>query len=242
MNAQGPSGSPAPEDPHRLVVTRVTEDANLVESLQGVAVNRCELLGNCAASSVTIIIGGRAITMAATDDVAETLDQAQYNAGDGPCLTAARHQQVIRVDDLAADNRWPQFRAAGEKGGVASSLSIPLLIDDADTFGALNVYGTAASAFSTADERIAEGFAAHAAIVVSNVVAKWETIALSRNLSAAMEHRGVIEQAKGILMGAHRISADDACNLLRQRSQNENRKRRDVALDVVADSQPMGGT
>ena len=65
---------------------------------------------------------------------------------------------------------------------------------------------------------------------------------MAHNLSAAMEHRGVIEQAKGILMGAHRISADDAFNLLRQRSQNENRKLRDVALDVVADSQPVGGT
>ena len=149
---------------------------------------------------------------------------------------------MIGVDDFAADSRWPRFRAAGEDGGVASSLSVPLLIDDDDTFGALNVYGKSAFAFSADDERIAQRFATHAAVVVSNVVAYWDAIALSRNLTAAMDHSGVIEQAKGVLMGTHRVSADDAFNLLRQRSQSENRKLRDVALDVVADTQAAAGS
>ena len=241
MTSHEPSGSSAPADFGSFVATRVADDANLEASLQRVAVAGCQLLDNCLASSVTIITGGRAITMASTDDVALTLDQAQYDAGDGPCLTAARREEVIRVDDLVADSRWPRFRAAGEEGGVASSLSIPLLIADDDTFGALNVYGKAAFAFSAEDEHIARGFATHGAIVASNVVAYWEAIALSRNLTAAMDHRGVIEQAKGVLMGAHRISADDAFDLLRQRSQHENRKLRDVALDIVAETQTAAG-
>ena len=223
------------------VLTRVTDDANLLESLQRVAAAGCELLANCAASSVTVIAAGRPVTMAATDDIAEVLDQAQYDADDGPCLTAARREQVVRVDDLAGDDRWPQYRHAGGAHGVTSSLSLPLLIPDDDTFGALNIYGKAAGGFSRDDERIARGFAAHAAVVVANVIAYWEALALSRNLSAAMEHRGVIEQAKGILMGAHRISADDAFNLLRQRSQSENRKLRDIVVEVVAATQPAVG-
>ena len=135
--------------------------------MQRVAVAGCELLDNCLASSVTIIItGGRAITMASTDDVALKLDQAQYDVGDGPCLTAARrHEEVIHVDDLAADSRWPRFRAAGEEGGVASSLSIPLLIAGRRHLRRVNVYGKAAFAFSADDERIARGFATHGAIV-----------------------------------------------------------------------------
>ena len=92
MNCHEPSGSSTPSEQGSYVATRVTDDANLVESLQRVAVAGCELLANCAASSVTIITGGRAITMAATDDVAVKLDQAQYDAGDGPCLTAARSE------------------------------------------------------------------------------------------------------------------------------------------------------
>ena len=73
------------------------------------------------------------------------------------------------------------------------------------------------------------------------MIAYWEVLARSRHLSAAMVHRGVIEQAKGILMGEHHISADEAFGQLRQRSQNENRKLRDIAVDVVAGTRPAGG-
>ena len=72
--------------------------------------------------------------------------------------------------------------------------------------------------------------------MVSNVQAYWASLELSRNLSRAMETRGVIEQAKGILMSTHRVSADDAFDLLVTRSQNENRKLRDVADDVVREA------
>jgi GAF domain-containing protein len=219
------------------VLTRVTDDGNLTESLQRLAAAGCELLSNCAAASITIIAGGRAITMASTDDVAAGLDQSQYDAGDGPCLTAARDEVVVRIDDLAHDLRWPPYRQAGLRHGVASSLSVPLLIPDDEMFGALNVYGESVSGFSPEDERIARGFAMHAAVVTSNVIAYWEALGLSRNLSAAMEHRGVIEQAKGILMAVHSVTPDDAFGLLRQRSQAENRKLRDVAVDVVAETQ-----
>ena len=102
------------------------------------AVAGWELLSNCLVSSVTMITGGRAFTMAATGEGAGMLDQAQYDAGVGPCLSAACGEQVVRVDDLAAGTRWPRFRAAGREVGVGSSLSIPLLIDDDDVFGALN--------------------------------------------------------------------------------------------------------
>jgi GAF domain-containing protein len=228
-------------DQRPYVLTRVTDDANLLESLQRVASAGCELLANCAASSVTIITAGRPVTMAATDDFAVGLDQAQYDADDGPCLTSARREELVRVDDLAGDDRWPDFRDAGHEHGVTSSLSLPLLIPDEDTFGALNIYGRTPGGFSPDDERVARSFATSAAVVVANVIAYWEALALSRNLSAAMEHRGVIEQAKGILMGEHHISPDEAFSLLRQRSQTENRKLRDIAVEVVAGIQRAGG-
>ena len=102
MNSYEPSGSSLPADFGSFVATRVADDANLEESLQRVAVAGCELLDNGLASSVTIITGGRAITMASTDDIALTLDQAQYDAGDGPCLTAARRRLTICLLALRA--------------------------------------------------------------------------------------------------------------------------------------------
>jgi ANTAR domain/GAF domain len=122
---------------------------------------------------------------------------------------------------------------------VASSMAVPLLLEDAHTYGALNIYGTDAHGFSDRDAEIAEGFAEQASVVVANVVAYWTAFDLSRNLTAAMEHRGVIEQAKGILMGAMRCTADEAFGMLRQRSQVENRKLRDIAIETVQSVQPV---
>ena len=48
-----------------------------------------------------------------------------------------------------------------------------------------------------------------------------------------MRSRAVIEQAKGILMAAHRISADDAMKRLITESQRTNVKLRDVATRFV---------
>jgi hypothetical protein len=58
-------------------------------------------------------------------------------------------------------------------------------------------------------------------------------------LHEAVEHRAVIEQAKGMLMLKHRCAADDAFGLLREISRRERRKVRDIAADLVrAGSRP----
>jgi GAF domain-containing protein len=225
-----------------VAVSRVTNDANLSESLLKVAIAGRDLLANCKSTSVTLIPAGRPVTMAATDDVAVELDRAQYEVSDGPCLRAAREEQLIRIDDIERDERWPAFRQAARRHDVANSLSVPLLMEEPETFGALNIYGTEAFGFGEHHVQLAEGFASQASIVVANVVAYWRALEAKRNLTTAMTHRGVIEQAKGILMATHHCSPDEAFTLLRVRSQAENRKLRDIAMDIVAAVQSDGGT
>lgn len=55
-------------------------------------------------------------------------------------------------------------------------------------------------------------------------------------LREAMRSRAAIEQAKGILMGARRCSADEAFSLLATLSQTTNTKLRDVAVALVSDA------
>jgi hypothetical protein len=43
----------------------------------------------------------------------------------------------------------------------------------------------------------------------------------------------VIDQAKGILMEQHRVSAEEAFELLRRQSQRENRELRELAEELV---------
>jgi AmiR/NasT family two-component response regulator len=53
------------------------------------------------------------------------------------------------------------------------------------------------------------------------------------NLQPALESRAVIDQAKGIRVERHRLTADQAFQLLAQASMHANRKLRDVADDLV---------
>jgi hypothetical protein len=57
-------------------------------------------------------------------------------------------------------------------------------------------------------------------------------------LREAMRTRALIEQAKGILMGRHRISADEAFARLRRVSQRTNVRLTEVAASVVARASP----
>ncbi|CCQ13567.1 Two-component system response regulator [Rhodococcus sp. AW25M09] len=56
---------------------------------------------------------------------------------------------------------------------------------------------------------------------------------LPDDVRTALGRRAPIEQAKGMLMATHSISADAAFALLIQLSQRSNRKLRDVAQDLV---------
>jgi AmiR/NasT family two-component response regulator len=53
-------------------------------------------------------------------------------------------------------------------------------------------------------------------------------------MRAAMLSRAVIEQAKGIIMGDRRCTAEEAFRVLTEVSQHGNRKVRDVAAALVA--------
>src|SRR3546814_16311504 len=53
------------------------------------------------------------------------------------------------------------------------------------------------------------------------------------DLERALESRGVIEQAKGIIMGTHHVDADRAFRILIQDSQRSNVKLRVIAQQYI---------
>ena len=95
--------------------TVVSDDADLQDAMRRVAETGRAVLIDCDSASVTIIERGRPVTVGSTNETAQTLDDAQYSAGDGPCLTAATEGRTIRIDDIDNDERWPRF--AGDRPG-----------------------------------------------------------------------------------------------------------------------------
>jgi len=146
---------------------------------------------------------------------------------------------VVEITSTIEPGPWPEFRRAAADHGIHSTLSLPLVVDKAGV-GAMNLYASHPQAFGDADRDIATLFASQASIVLANAEAYWDARELSAGLGEAMKHRAVIEQAKGILMGAEGCEEEEAFQLLVRASQRENVKLRDVACRLVEDTVARG--
>lgn len=207
-------------------------EATLQDTLQQVSDLACTSVASADTVGLTMLVEGRPRTAVFTGDTALEIDSAQYETGIGPCLDSFRHRQVYRIDDMENDQQWPAFSEAAAAHGMQSSMSIPLTARH-EGVGALNFYSRKPAAFSDHDVEVALQFAAHAAIVLANSQAYWDSHQLGQDMAEAMKSQATIEQAKGIIMGTQRCSADDAFQILVRASQRENRKVREIADDMV---------
>lgn len=80
-------------------------------------------LGGSLSCGITLQTNGRPLTVASSDQLASQVDELQYGLNQGPCLSAARTGQEVRIDDLAADKRWRQYAARALAYGVRSGLA-----------------------------------------------------------------------------------------------------------------------
>jgi GAF domain-containing protein len=233
----------APQEPLARSLSALSRffvgDGTLHETLTKVAQYAEQAVPAAAMTGLTMLVDGRARTAVFTDEAAPEIDSAQYETGIGPCLDAFRHQRTFRMDDTSKDDRWGPFSEAAAAHGIRSTLSIPLVANH-EGLGALNFYSRTPNGFSKEDEEVASQFGVQTAIVLANAQAYWDAHLLSQNLATAMQSRAVIEQAKGILMGAQRCTADEAFQILVRASQRENRKLREIAEDIVGRAQAAG--
>ncbi|HST63936.1 MAG TPA: GAF and ANTAR domain-containing protein [Mycobacteriales bacterium] len=185
--------------------------------------------GSCG---ITLRRGDGPLTIASSDERAELVDQAQYSSGSGPCLDSLASGAFIDVPDLGSDGRWPEFRRRAQAEGVHSCLAAPLT-DGQSILGALNLYGHRPRVFDDAAQQQARTFAAQASTALVLVLRTAAQAEQSEQLERALTSRTEIDQAIGILMGQQRCTADEAFALLRQHSQNNNRKLREVAVELI---------
>ena len=193
------------------------------------------------AVSITFVERGTPSTVATTGQLALALDERQYAAGAGPCLAGIERGSVVEIADMRADQRWPEFARAAVEHGAGSSLSVPIP-RQRDIAAALNIYSTRSQAFDGESRRVAGAFADYAGVAIANMHVLEAQGRIAEQLTTAMQSRAVIEQAKGILMGQHRCTADQAFALLVERSQRANRKLREVAQSLVDDIEAAGTT
>jgi GAF domain-containing protein len=208
------------------------DDGELDTSLQLVCRQLVRVIPGADIASITLFRNGVPSTAACTDHRALDLDAAQYRAGAGPCLQAAETGRIVRVDVATARDRWPEFTGRAVGAGVASYLSAPLAVDAAHT-GSLNLYGLHDHGYREVEGTLLELFVAAVEGALRSTARYLAARREAGQLSTALVSRAVIDQAKGILMGARGISADEAFRLLVVQSQRENIKLRECADRLV---------
>lgn len=184
-------------------------------------------ISGCDAAALSLIHRHQRIdTTAATDEMARTSDQLQYEIGEGPCLDAIWEASTVHSPDLAADERWLSWGPRVAQETTSRSVLCFRLFTHEGTLGALNLYSSRVHGFDATDRDEGLALAAHIALAVS---------AAHRisSLGAGLDSRTLIGQAQGIVMERFDVDAPRAFALLSRLSQDGNVKLRALAGEVV---------
>lgn len=207
-------------------------DGDLGVLLQQVCHQVLAVVPEADMASVTLVKDGIPETIACTDERVFHIDADQYRAGEGPCLEAARTGKIVRVEIAQARQRWPAFAEHAIAAGAASYLAAPLVVDDRHA-GSMNLYGLQDHGYRKIDGALLELYLTSVEAVLRATSRYMATRAHVEHLRAALTSRAVIDQAKGILMAARHITADQAFEVLKTQSQNENIKLHELAKQLV---------
>ncbi|MCW2618292.1 MAG: Response regulator with antiterminator output domain [Modestobacter sp.] len=229
---------PAAEAFEQLGAMPLSEES-LDSVLQAVADLSKQVLPGDVEASVTVLVADKPTTFVYTGQLALDLDESQYGRGHGPCLHAASAGETVEICDARTEPRWADHMQRAVELDALSSLSVPLGSVEQLPAG-LNVYARQPAAFDEAGRRTAERFARFAGAAAANMQAYRNARDMADNLQVALQSRATIDQAKGVLMERHRLSADQAFQLLARASMATNRKLRDVADHLVRTGELLG--
>ncbi len=207
-------------------------EETVASSLDLVGALALETVPRAAGAGVSIIDEHGRRSAGSTDRRVQQADALQYELGEGPCLAATAGRQVVRVPDLATEQRWPRWAAAAGRLGLAAAISAPLSAGER-TLGALKVYATTAGELDGHTEHVVSMFAAQAAVLVANVQSLERARRTSDELRQALAGRDLISTAKGVLMARHGIGEEAALGMLLARCGDGGGTMRQVARAVV---------
>ncbi|HZA04760.1 MAG TPA: GAF and ANTAR domain-containing protein [Propionibacteriaceae bacterium] len=183
-------------------------------------------------AGLTVVERDRPDTIVSTAPFVAEIDDIQYAMGQGPCISAVAEAKPLVSGSLGGDPRWPRFGGRIARLGVHSVVSLPLITPDG-VVGAMNVYARDKNAFDEHAAELGMIFAAPAAIAVQNAHALAQTRRLAEQLQVALETRGIVDRAIGIMMSRSGGTDAEAMTRLRELSQAEHRKLAVVARGIV---------
>jgi hypothetical protein len=207
-------------------LARSLTPGDLDSTLAQITAAAVEVLPDVQYASLTVKqADGTLHTVAPTHDLLLEVDAAQYELQEGPCYEAAVETVHVVAPNLGADSRFPRYAKLAVERGIRAQAGIRLF-DTPRSHGALNLYSTRVGAFEDIST-LGRLFAHHAATAISYAHEITQ-------LKEALNTRGTIGNAVGILMERFGLNEQRAFSLLTRLSQDRNVKLRVIAEEVIA--------
>jgi transcriptional regulator with GAF, ATPase, and Fis domain len=223
---------PEPDGATRLArkfaqLSRSLADSSSVErTMQEIVESATDVVDGAVSAGITVVRrDGMIETPAFTDDLVLEVDQAQLESGEGPSLRPGSDDEVLRIEDMSAERRWPKFARRAESLGIGSMIACNLPAQRGCRT-ALNLHAAKPAAFDETAVETASICAVHSSVALNRV-------ALEESLRTAVASRQAIGEATGILMERHRVDSEQAFDMLVRASQGLNVKLRVIAEHVV---------
>lgn len=215
------------------LVARMEDIKSVLDGLTGLAAaSMGSATGVPVECAVTLHRRKRTATIGGSSGRAVVIDRIEQSLGDGPCIEALESGVPVLLGDVSSDPRWPEYRSALSAAGIASSLGIPMNLED-DAGAVLDFFAPVSGLFG--EQAVAEGmrFADIAGKALRLAVRIASADQRAENLRAAMDTRTVIDLACGIIMAENKCSKDRAFEILRSASNTRNQKLNDLAESLV---------
>ncbi|MFJ8827481.1 GAF and ANTAR domain-containing protein [Streptomyces sp. NPDC102467] len=209
------------------VARNLLEQDSVEGTLSEITAAAVRLVPGCEAAGILRLSGGTVRSYAVTSPLVQESDHLQERFGEGPCFDAAKvGHPVFRIHDMTTETtRWRRYAPEARALGIGSMMGFLLYTNEQD-LGALDMYSPKAGAFTEDCETAGWLLASHAAVAFA------ESREHSQ-LAQAVQTRGLIGEAMGVLMASHHLSQDEAFDVLRRYSQENNIKLREVARRTV---------
>jgi GAF domain-containing protein len=203
-----------------------------------ILVDRCVELLDLDSAGVVLVAprGGPRVVVSPSDGAGALHDLVRLELSGGPGADCLRTGQPVDAPSLTASGAaWPRFTTEAIALGFRSVCTIPLRMRET-VVGTLSLFRRTDGPLHPRDRLVAEAFADVATIAILQHRAASQARSLNDNLTAALESRIVIEQAKGVLAERLGCHVDAAFALLRNHARNHNLRLAELSRRIVSGS------
>ena len=168
----------------------------------------------------------------ASDEPGRMLESLQEQFGEGPCVDAFLDDAPVLAGDMGADPRWPSVGPLAAGHGVHAVLGVPVDLREGPV-GTLNVYAAQPHTWDKVDIAAIQAYTRVIASLLRTAVRAHVSGKAARQLQHALDHRSLIEQAKGVVMQRRGIDQQAAFDLLRGHARATRRRLDEVARETI---------